>query len=179
MLLTKEPAWVTEARTDPAAFATIYDQYFSRVYNYVRYRISSPARADDITAQIFERALANLKRYDSKRAPFEAWLFAIARNAVNDALRQQQRRKLLSLDVVENRPSSDPTPEQALMKKELRHKVLQAVGKLDERERDLIALKFASGLTNRRIAELTGLTKSNVGVILYRAMKRLRVELED
>lgn len=179
MLLTDELAWVSEAKADPAAFAAIYDHYFSRVYNYVRYRISNPQIADDVTAQVFEKAFAHLKRYDPQRAPFGAWLFAIARNAVNDTLRQHQKRALLSLNIAVQQPSSGPTPEQALLKQEARHRLLQAVGKLGERERDIIALKFASGLSNRRIAELTGLTESNVGVILYRTMKRLRVELED
>ena len=135
------------------------------------------ATADDLTAQVFERVLGNLGRYRPERAPFAGWLFAIARNAVNDHLRAQQRRRWLSLDALRGRPSPEPPPEAAVIQDETRAELLAAVARLSGRERDLIALKFAAGLTNRRIAQLTGLSQSNVGVILYRAVRRLRVTM--
>jgi len=176
--LPNEIALVTQARVDPTAFAAIYDHYFGRVFNYVRYRLPDADRADDVTAQVFERTLNNLDRYQPDRAPFSAWLFAIARNAVNDYLRRQQRRRWISLDILWNRSSEEPEPGQLVSDQELQHELLAAVASLRDRERDLIGLKFAAGLTNRRIAELTGLSESNVGIILFRAVRRLRADLE-
>ncbi len=98
-VLPNELALVARATAEPAAFAAIYDHYFPRVYNYVRYRVSDAETADDLTAQVFERALVNIGRYRPKRGPFAAWLFAIARNAVSDYLRAQRRRRWLSLEV--------------------------------------------------------------------------------
>ncbi len=80
IILPNETALVAQAQVEPAAFAAIYDHYFSRVYNYVRYRIADVHLADDLTAQIFERTLARIGKYKPERAPFAAWLFAIARN---------------------------------------------------------------------------------------------------
>lgn len=176
-VLPNELALAARATAEPAAFAVIYDHYFSRVYNYVRYRVQNAETADDITAQVFERALANIGSYRPERAPFGAWLFAIARNAVNDYLRAKRRRRWLSLEVLRGRASAEPQPEEVAIHHETRAELLAAVACLSDRERDLIALKFAAGLTNRRIAELTGLSESNVGVILYRAVRRLRAEL--
>ena len=176
-VLPNELALVARATVEPAAFAAIYDHYFPRVYNYVRYRVSDAGTVDDLTAQIFERVLAKIGRYDSERAPFAAWLFAIARNAVNDHLRAQSRRRWLSVDALGARRSPDPKPEEILVCREEHAELLAAVDRLSDRQRNLIALKFAAGLTNRRIAELTGLSESNVGVILYRAVRRLRAEL--
>lgn len=176
--LPNELTLVTQARVDPAAFAAIYDHYFGRVFNYVRYRLPDAASADDVTAQIFERVLNNLDRYRSEKAPFSAWLFAIARNAVNDQLRQQQRRRWVSLDILWNRSSQEPGPADIALDNELHQELLGAVAGLNQRERDLIGLKFAAGLTNRRIAELTGLSENNVGIILFRTVRRLRAELE-
>jgi RNA polymerase sigma factor (sigma-70 family) len=175
--LPNEIALVTQARVDPAAFAAIYDHYFGRVFNYVRYRLPDADSADDVTAQVFERTLNNLDRYQPDKAPFSAWLFAIARNAVNDHLRRQQRR-WMSLDILWNRSSEEPEPGQIVSEQELHHELLAAVAGLRVRERDLIGLKFAAGLTNRRIAELTGLSESNVGIILFRTVRRLRADLE-
>lgn len=176
--LANEIKLVQQSATDAAAFAALYDHYFPRVYNYMRYRVQDGPTADDLTAQVFERTLAHIDRYRPGQAPFAAWLFAIARNTVADHFRTRQRRRWLSLDALREWASSDPQPGQVVAAAEVQSCLLAAVSRLKERERDLIALKFAGGLTNRRIADLTGLSESNVGVILYRAVRRLRRDLE-
>jgi RNA polymerase sigma-70 factor (ECF subfamily) len=176
--LPNELALVAQAGVDSAAFAAIYDHYFSRIYNYIRYRIQDADITDDLTAQVFERTLVNIGSYRQDKAPFSAWLFAIARNAVNDHLRVQQRRRWLSLEAVRHWLSPEPQPGDLVADYELQDQLLAAVARLSSRERDLIGLKFAGGLTNRRIAELSGLSEHNVGIILYRAVRRLRADLE-
>jgi RNA polymerase sigma-70 factor (ECF subfamily) len=176
--LPNEVALVARAVAEPAAFAAIYDHYFPRVYNYVRYRVREAEIADDVTAQVFQTTLVKLSSYRPERAPFAIWLFAIARNAVNDHLRAANRRRWLSLDVLWDHPSPEPQPEEAAIQNEARTDLLAALAGLGDRERDLVAMKFAAGLTHRHIAELVGLSESNVGVILYRAMQRLRAELK-
>jgi RNA polymerase sigma-70 factor (ECF subfamily) len=175
--LPNELALVSQASANAAAFAALYDHYFSRVYNYTRYRLPDAETADDVTAQIFERALHHIGSYRPEKAPFAAWLFAIARNAVTDHQRRHQR--WLSLDLLGNWSSADPQPGDIVADNELQAELLAAVACLSSRERDLIGLKFAGGLTNRRIAELTGLSENNVGIILYRAMQRLRTALKE
>jgi RNA polymerase sigma-70 factor (ECF subfamily) len=176
-VLPNELALVAHAAVEPAAFAAIYDHYFPRVYNYVRYRVGDVDTADDLTALVFERALVKIGSYRPERAPFSAWLFAIARNAVNDYFRAQRRRRWLTLDVLRERASVEPQPEEVVTRNETHAALLAGLAGLNDRERDLIALKFAAGLTNRRIAELASLSESNVGVILYRAIRRLRAKL--
>jgi len=176
-VLPNELALVARARVEPAAFAAVYDHYFPRVYNYVRYRVSDAATADDLTAQVFERVLTKIKHYDPKRGPFAAWLFAIARNTVNDHLRARRRHRWLSLEALRDWSSDEPQPEDLVVRNESHAEMLAAVACLNNRQRNLIALKFGAGLSNRRIAELTGLSESNVGVILYRSVRQLRVAL--
>ncbi|RIK41940.1 MAG: RNA polymerase subunit sigma-24 [Chloroflexi bacterium] len=173
-----EKAWIAAAKVDPAAFAAIYDHYYGPVYTYVRYRLPDAAQADDVTAQIFERVLTSLARYEPEQGAFAIWLFAIARNAVTDQLRRLRRRRWLSFDRLQEWVCDAPQPEERVIRGEEQQVLLNALAKLSDRERDLLALKFAGQLTNRRIAGLTGLTESNVGVILFRALRRLRAELE-
>jgi len=174
-----ERALVARATAEPAAFAAIYDHYFPRVYNYVRYRVRDAAAADDITAEVFEALWAKLGSYRPERAPFGVWLFAVVRNAVNDFLRASQRRRWLRLDDLREHADGSPPPDQVVQRDETRQELLAALARLGERERDLLALKFAAGMTNRHIAELTGLGESHVGVIVYRSIRRLRRELES
>ncbi len=172
--LMDEQALVARASIDPVAFAEIYDHYFPRIYNYVSYRVRDAEAADDITAQVFERALDKVQTYRSEVRPLANWLFGIARNAVRDHARAQKRRGWLSLNVLIDQASTDPRPEELAMRGETREQLRAAVAALGEREREIIALRFGGGLTNRAIAELTGMSESNVGVVLHRSIGRLR-----
>ena len=156
------------------AFAGVFDGFFRRVFTYIRYRCNEDALADDLTAQTFERAMARIGDYDPERGPFAAWLFGIARNAVNDHFRAKRRFPWLPLDLFQQNAAPDPDPEASLIGQETEAELVAALEKLDRRERDVLGLKFAGELTNREIAKLTGLKESNVGVIVYRAIQKLR-----
>jgi RNA polymerase sigma-70 factor (ECF subfamily) len=174
-----EQALVDRALARPAAFATIYDQYASRVYTYVRYRIGDVQTADDLTEQIFEQALLSLGNYRAEQAPLGAWIFGIAHNVVSHYYRTKRRHRWLPLDTVRDRASDTPPPEDIAIRNETHHRLVQAVARLRDHERDIIALKFVAGLTNRQIAVTMGFSESKVGVTLYRSLKQLRGILSD
>jgi RNA polymerase sigma-70 factor (ECF subfamily) len=148
------------------------------VWNYVRYRVRNADAADEVASQIFEKALAKFSSYDPGRGEFAVWLFAIARNTVRDHYRAASRREKFLSILTAGMRSSTPSPLDEVLRWEERAELLAAISSLSRRDRDLIGLKFGACLTNRRIAELSGLTESNVGVILFRAIRRLRRELE-
>ncbi len=176
-LMANETDLAARAADEAAAFAAIYDHYFPRVYNYVRYRVRDLDLTDELTSLIFERALTRISTFQPEKAPFGAWLFAIARHAIQDHFRAERRRRWLSLDFFVEHPSPGVLPEEAADQADTIQRMLNAVSQLDAREQDLIALKFTSRLDNVQIARITGLSESNVGVILYRALHRLRTLL--
>jgi RNA polymerase sigma-70 factor (ECF subfamily) len=159
-------------------FIALYDELFPRIYTYVHYRCEDFTIADDLTSAIFEKALNHLSTYRSSIAPFCAWLFGIARNEINKYLRSLSTQNHLTIEDVHDHPAHDPTPEEALIESENYHELLSAMYVLNDRERDLLGLKFASLFTNRQISEITGLSETNVGVIVYRAIHKLRKELQ-
>jgi RNA polymerase sigma-70 factor (ECF subfamily) len=168
---------VARALTEPAALAALYDHYFPRVHKYVLYRVRDFQAADDLVSQIFERLLTDLHRYRPDRAPFGAWVFGIARHVVGDHFRALRRRRWLSLEDLRHLPSEAPPPEAVAAQGEQVDHLVAALAQLSDRERDLIGLKFAAGLNNRQIAALTGWSEGHVGVIFYRAIRRLRAAL--
>jgi RNA polymerase sigma-70 factor (ECF subfamily) len=172
-----EMALVRRAADDPAAFAEIYHCYFLRVYNYVRYRVQNVEVADDITSDVFVRALGRIGAYRPKSVPFSSWLFAIARNAVRDHARCEKRRPCISLETLSEQASSDPLPDEIVAHNLTLDQLRAALRGLSERDREIIALKFGAGLPNHSIAKLMKMTESNVGVIVYRAVRRLRCKL--
>jgi RNA polymerase sigma factor (sigma-70 family) len=138
-----------------------------RVYSYCAYRLGDGPDAEDATSDTFERALRYQSSYDKSKGPVGAWLVGIARRAVDD---------ILASRLV---PIAEP-PEVAAPERDavLRLDLAQAVSTLDERERDLIGLRYGADLTAKQIGELTGLRTNAVEVALHRALARLRRELE-
>jgi len=162
-----------------AAFARTYESEFPRVYGYIRYRVGDRDKADDLTSQAFLKALARLPTFDPRRGDLGTWILGIARNVVHDHLRARRRWGWLPLEWLGEPAALQPTPEQRAIRGQQRERLVAALGDLSHRERDVLGLKFAAGLTNRAIARLTGLGVSHVGVIVYRAVGRLRARLAD
>lgn len=158
-------------------FAVLYDRHFTKVYNYVSYRLGDPAAADDVVSRVFERALDRLDTYDPEAGPIEAWLFGIARNAVADHFRARRWLSWLPLDFFHETSSHETKHEDALVQDESRRELRRALERLSARERELLALKYGAEMTNRDIAGQLGIGESNVGVILHRAVLKLREAL--
>ena len=174
-----EPVLAARALTEPEAFALLYDAYFPRIYNYIRFRVQDPHLTDDLTSQVFERLLKKISYFQPGRGSFAAWLFAIAHNVVVDHYRAEQRQRWAVVAVAAESNSIAPDPLEALIDRQRRQDVLQALAALTGREREVIALKFSAGLTNREIAKLTGFSASHIGVMLFRALKQLKKRLEQ
>jgi len=177
-MLSDELELVARAAKDPAAFAAVYNYYLPRVHKYMRYRVGDINEAEELVSQVFERILTGIGSYRPGRGAFAAWLFAIAHNTVVDYLRAQRRRNRVVFGIPPETACAAAGPEETVIYNEIRERLLRALSRLTDRERNLIALKFSAGLSNRTIAEIAGLTQSNVAVILYRAVRRLRAELD-
>ncbi len=173
-----ETTFAQETAGDAPAFLALYDDYFSRIYTYFRYRFDDPATCDDLASQTFIQALENFAQFSPQRGPVAAWLFGIARNLANRHLQKRRRFGCLPLEALGSLSSSDSSPEERVISRDDRQQVLQAMRALSARQRDLLALKFSARLTNRQIAALTGLTEQNVGVIIHRAVRQLRKQME-
>jgi RNA polymerase sigma factor (sigma-70 family) len=143
-----------------------------RVYAYVAYRIGDGPEAEDVTSDVFERALRYRVSYDGSRGKPLPWLLGIARRCVEDAL--AHRPPLTGSDIAE-RPSSEDLEGEALQRLEL----VPALDTLDARSRDLIALRYGADLSARQIGEVLELRTNTVEVALHRALTSLRAALEE
>jgi RNA polymerase sigma-70 factor (ECF subfamily) len=157
-------------------FAELYERTFPRVYAYVASLLRDRSAAEDVTAQAFERAYRKRRTYRPARGSMDAWLFGIARNAALDELRRRKRRAVLH---VEPADTGSPGPDDELELTLRREAVRAALASLDGQERDLIALKFAGGLSNGEIARVLRMSESNVGTRLHRTITKLREACHD
>ena len=157
-------------------FAELYERTFPRVYAYVASLLRDSSAAEDVTAQAFERAYRKRRSYRAARGSMDAWVFGIARNAALDELRKRKRRAKLEGDPEDVHA---PPPEDHADMAIRRETVRAALASLDGRERDLIALKFAGGLSNGEIAGVLRMSESNVGTRLHRTITKLREACHD
>jgi RNA polymerase sigma-70 factor (ECF subfamily) len=157
-------------------FAELYERTFPRVYAYVASLLRDRASAEDVTAQAFERAYRKRRSYRPGRGSMDAWVFGIARNAALDELRKRKRSAAL---VADPEDTASPSPEDQAELTLRRETVRAALASLDGHERDLIALKFAGGLSNAEIARVLGMSESNVGTRLHRTITKLREACHD
>jgi RNA polymerase sigma-70 factor, ECF subfamily len=157
-------------RMDPLANP---EPLIRRVYSYVAYRLGDGAEAEDVTSEVFERALRYRASFDDARGGPLPWLLGIARRCVHDQLISRVRTEPLD---EEHEP---PSPEDISLETVERVALADAVGRLDERARDLIALRYGADLTARQIAEVAGMSTNAVEVALHRALTRLRSDLDE
>ena len=150
----------------------IYADELPRVLNFFRYRLGDTADVEDLTARTFEKAWRARHRYRRDLAGFSTWLLTIARNVAIDHLRARQRHE--PLDAAAAVPSPGHTPEQQALHHSEAQRLAALLATLDPRQRELVAMKYGVGMTNRAIGHATGLSESNVGTILHRAVEMLR-----
>ena len=164
-----------EGRELPHGFETWYHEHRPTVYRYVRYRLSSRATAEDVTSEVFLKALRSIERYDPSIASPRTWLLRIARNAVTDHLRSLKRKGSLhvSLDRVPDLVSDLPSQEERLLREERLQKLLNANQTLREADQEILSLRYGGGLSNSEIAETLGISNNAVAVRIHRALKRL------
>jgi RNA polymerase sigma-70 factor, ECF subfamily len=167
--VTSRPLWWM--RTAHPDWDAVYAAQLPRVYNYFRYRLGHDALAEDLTARTFEKAWRARHRYRRDVAGFATWLLRIARNVAVDHFRTAHEHA--PLEEAGNVPA-DGTPEDEAALRSNFARLAALVAALPERERELLALKYGAGATNRAISDVMGLSESNVGTILHRAVQTLR-----
>jgi RNA polymerase sigma factor (sigma-70 family) len=153
------------------AFEGLYRACRDDVYAYVASLLRDRAAAEEVTATAFERAYRKRSRFDRRRGEPRAWLFGIARNAALDELRRRGRQAELAAEPIDDAgTAAEESPEES----ERRLAVAAALATLAPRERELVALKFFAGLSNAEIAAVVGISESNAGTKLHRAVTKLR-----
>jgi len=167
---------VEDAQTgDLEALASLYDTHINQVYRYALARLGNVHDAEDVAEEIFLKMLGGLPNYQWRKVPFAAWLMRIARNEVVSFARRNGRRSLdteLPEEIVD-RGNNDPaeTAERIMALEDLRG----AVALLPEAQREVIILRFASGLSVADTARALGKQENNVKVLQHKGMQRLQV----
>jgi len=169
----EERLLVEAAQRDPIRFRELYEINFERVYAYVARRVPDRDEAEDLTADVFHRALASLPRYEWRGAPFAAWLFRIAANAIADRWKHSARER----DFYDLDPQGEAPAEVSLEEIEQRAQIFRLVDGLPADQRRVIVMRFAEEKSIREIAQEIGRSEGAVKQLQFRALENLRKRL--
>ena len=160
---------IEAAQRDPARFAGLYDLYFDRVYAYVARRVGERAETEDVVSDVFHHALASLKRFEWRGAPFSAWLFRIAANKIADRSERLGRERKL-----------EPWPEAEEAEQEAAHdraRIFALLRELPADQRRVLELRFAEEKSTREVAEALGRSEGAIKQLQFRGLESLRARL--
>lgn len=164
---------------DDKAFAALYRTYFSQLCGYLMPKVNyDSALAEDLTANAFEKAFLNRGRFKWQGISFSSWIYKIANNILIDYYRKSST-KLATTVNPEYISDKQTSIENLLILEDLSSYIQKSLKKLDDREREVVNLKFYEGFTNKAIAKELNISETNVGTILYRSMKKMRKTLDQ
>ncbi|HET8570247.1 MAG TPA: sigma-70 family RNA polymerase sigma factor [Candidatus Limnocylindria bacterium] len=166
---------VAAAGGDRRAFAALYDLHLDAVYRYCFFRLRSEADAEDVTSEVFHRALVAMPRYEPRR-PFLAFLYTVARNVIAD--RARRARPVAAFDDAVATPTDAPGPEERSVALDEARGVREAIGRLTGLQQEVVVLRFIEGRSTQEIARALGKRESTIRGIQMRALAALRGILE-
>jgi len=172
-----EKKLVEAAQADPSRFADLYELHFERIYAFIARRVRDRGETEDLTSEVFHRALANLGRFEWRGMPFLAWLYRIALNAITD----RARKKGLEAAQAEPPDAADPAapPHEEMEQAERRAQLYRSVEGLPTDQRRVILLRFAHEKSIREIAGELGRSEGAVKQLQVRALENLRARMEE
>jgi RNA polymerase sigma-70 factor (ECF subfamily) len=162
---------IEAAQRDPKRFAELYESNFERVYAYVARRVGNRDEAQDVTADVFHQALANLGRFEWRGVPFAAWLLRIAAHAIADHCRRAAKQRRI--------PTEDEAQQPSLEDVEHRARLFRLVDDLPADQRRVVTLRFAEQKSIREIAHELGRSEGAVKQLQFRGLQHLRLRLGD
>ena len=166
---------VASAQRDPTAFRGLYEQYARPVYRYLYSKVGNQADAEDLTSQVFLKALEDLSQFRNQGS-FRAWLFTIAYSQAMDYYRK--RHTELPLDEI-NLASHEPNPLTTTLHQDEIERMRKRIVALPEEDQELIRLRFVAGLRYAEIGEVLKRSEGAVKKALYRLLTRLGEQMED
>jgi RNA polymerase sigma-70 factor (ECF subfamily) len=164
--MEQERLLIEAAQKDPGRFAELYEANFERVYAFIVRRVQDRHEAEDLTAEVFHHALANLPRFEWRGVPFAVWLFRIAANAITDRIRNTKQTVDSSLAEDLDRTSWQEVERRATL--------FQLVNSLPEDQRSVVVKRFVEEKSIRDIALELGRSEGAIKQLQFRALESLR-----
>ena len=186
MNLEQEIALVERAKNDPKAFGELYDEYYPKIFGYILKRTANIEVAQDVTSEVFFKALKNIGKFRWRGVPFPSWLYRIATNEIANSFKGDRRRRALTEEFSESVNLSSPSPDveiaqaqEELNKHEEFLALHEAISKLPIKYQEVITLRYFENKQLSEIGDILGKKDGTVKSLLHRGLERLRILTEQ
>ena len=159
---------IEAAQSDPTRFGELYEENFARVYAFIARRVRNRQEAQDLTSQVFERALANLNRFEWRGTPFAAWLYRMASNAIADHYHAKSRELQWQQPEITN-DEIEEAERRAILSRCIDH--------LPQEQKRVVMMRFFEERSIREVAEKIGKSEGAIKQLQWRALQKLRAEM--
>lgn len=184
--LNEEEVLVERAKNDPDAFGNLYDEYYSQVFSYILKRTANIEVAQDLTSEVFFKALRNIGKFRWRGFPFSSWLYRIAINAISDHFKEKRRSHILIEEFLSSTDLCSPSPEvevaraeEELNKHEEFLALHEAISKLPLKYQEVISLRYFEKKHLSEIGDILGKKEGTIKSLLHRGLERLRILTEQ
>lgn len=175
--LEEEQGWIRRAQKDPEKFGPLYRKYHEQIFRYIYQRMDDRELALDITSQVFMKALNNINKFEFRGLPLSSWLYRIAKSELYQAFRDQKVQRTVNIETVHL--SSMVLEMEGDENTENRDKLFRMLKKLNEKDLQLIELRYFEKRSYREIGEILDLTENNAKVKSFRALEKLKKHFID
>ena len=151
-----------------------FEAHGSAVYSYFRFHVPLVDVAEDLTAETFLKVVRAVERFDPLKGSPKTWILAAARNVLADWRRRARLRQYVAIGTMHDLAHEAPSPEERLLREEEIGQLLDAVATLGTADRELVGLRYGSGLDTAEMAQILGISEGNVRTRLWRVLGRLR-----
>jgi RNA polymerase sigma-70 factor (ECF subfamily) len=165
---------IEAAQKDPARFAELYEHNFARVYAYIVKRVGGRNETEDLTAEVFHHALANIQKFEWRGIPFTAWLYRIAANLISDRYQRWGR------EVQDDTGALDAAPAKSRAYEEIEQRatLFRLVETLPDEQRRVVMLRFVDQKSIKEVAQEVGKSEGAVKQLQFRALTTLKAQME-
>lgn len=171
-VIENEAMLVEQAKTDDRAFEKLYNYYFPQIYGFIIKRAGQRELAEDIVSTVFMKVFTHLNDYEPKTSSFKSWVYKIATNTLIDHYRKSSVKNEFTVEEFPEVLDENQDPKKEMVLKEDQVKVRRILAELPAQYQEILLLKFFSQLSNIEISETLEISANNVGVLLYRALKK-------
>lgn len=164
---------------DPVAFGELYELYIKKIYRYIFFRVGDSHIAEDLTENVFYKALNSIDGFKFKSVPFSSWLFKIANNILKNYYRHKSVDKKYLSETNKDLQISNIDVQLIFEKELIKQDLINAINRLNREQRQVIIFKFISGLKNREVSKIMKKSLGAVKALQYRALKNLSTYLSN
>jgi RNA polymerase sigma-70 factor (ECF subfamily) len=174
--LTTELAIIKAAQKNPKYFESLYHKYYEQIYRYCYQRVATEEIADDLTSQVFLKALTNIKKYEYKGVPFGSWLYRIAMSVVYQSFKDQKAEQTINIDSLAFKPFLIDEAHEEVFSEEEKTKLKKAILSLKKEEISIIELRYFENRSFKEIAEILNIKENNAKVKAHRILGKLKTK---